>query len=93
MTADALIEERRQCLETGMDDFVSKPVRVEVLIAALQRLKANAADLGAVRLHHLTSRLGSEVKAEQWLAVTRLATAVKQEFLAVQAALQKVRGA
>jgi len=187
MTADAMIEERRQCLETGMDDFVSKPVRVETLIAALQRaadslapgvkaespqtavpatteavvmpaaaekglpetvldtavleelqamlggdpaylhelidgfledtpalltnlersvaagdgdgvylvahtLKSNSADLGAVRLHHLTSRLGTEVKAGQWPEVTGLATAVKQEFLEVQVALQKIRG-
>jgi signal transduction histidine kinase/DNA-binding response OmpR family regulator len=37
MTADAMIEERQQCLATGMDDFVSKPVRVEALVAALER--------------------------------------------------------
>ncbi len=37
MTASASEEERRRCIDAGMDDFVSKPVPAEVLQAALLR--------------------------------------------------------
>ncbi len=37
MTANAMRGDREMCLEAGMDDYVSKPIRVEELIAALQR--------------------------------------------------------
>jgi PAS domain S-box-containing protein len=36
MTADAMEEDRRQCLSVGMDDHLSKPVQVKDLVAALQ---------------------------------------------------------
>jgi signal transduction histidine kinase/ActR/RegA family two-component response regulator len=35
MTANAFAEDRRRCLEAGMDDFVAKPVDPEVLFATM----------------------------------------------------------
>ena len=37
MTANAMKEDRTKCLAAGMDDYVSKPIRVEELIEALKK--------------------------------------------------------
>jgi CheY-like chemotaxis protein len=37
MTANAREEDRQACMEAGMDDFVSKPIDLQALRAALAR--------------------------------------------------------
>ena len=38
MTANAMRGDREKCFEVGMDDYISKPVRMELLQAALNKL-------------------------------------------------------
>jgi PAS domain S-box-containing protein len=42
MTANAMQDDRDLCAAAGMDDYVAKPVRVEELVAALERCRARA---------------------------------------------------
>jgi CheY-like chemotaxis protein/anti-sigma regulatory factor (Ser/Thr protein kinase) len=37
MTAHAMAGDRERCLEGGMDDYITKPIRVELLLDALKR--------------------------------------------------------
>jgi CheY-like chemotaxis protein len=37
MTANAMQGDREACIAAGMDDYVTKPIRVEALVDALQR--------------------------------------------------------
>jgi CheY-like chemotaxis protein len=45
MTANAMQGDREMCLQAGMDDYISKPIRVEELAQALNRVQALPAPL------------------------------------------------
>jgi CheY-like chemotaxis protein len=43
MTANAMAGDREECLAAGMDDYVTKPIRVEALVEALNQAKTRDA--------------------------------------------------
>ena len=46
MTANAMVEDRQRCLNAGMDDYVSKPIDVDVLEKKLKQWLSSAQDRG-----------------------------------------------
>jgi len=40
MTANAMQGDREMCMEAGMDDYVTKPIRVDALVEALNQVTA-----------------------------------------------------
>jgi CheY-like chemotaxis protein len=48
MTANAMKGDREMCLESGMDDYLSKPVQSKVLYQVIERVAEEAAERSAV---------------------------------------------
>jgi two-component system, sensor histidine kinase and response regulator len=46
LTASAMTGDRERCLSAGMDDYVSKPLQVKELFAAIERAQSASAAVG-----------------------------------------------
>ncbi|MFM7407386.1 MAG: response regulator [Cuspidothrix sp.] len=44
MTANAMPSDREQCLSVGMDDYISKPIKIEAIVASIQLLRQRRFD-------------------------------------------------
>jgi len=95
MTADTFAEDRQRCLEVGMDDFIGKPVRAELLYDRLLHwLAAEAttepspdlADGGTPREVLTTTPLPATVSSEPAALEPEAAIPLLQQLIALLAA-------
>ncbi len=55
MTAAAMEGDRERCMAAGMDDFITKPVRLEAVAAVLERWVASSDDRAGARWTRMSS--------------------------------------
>ena len=51
MTANAMEGDREKCLDAGMDDYISKPIKLDILMSTLQKWLSQSTDSDLADLH------------------------------------------
>ncbi len=74
MTANAMEGDREMCLAAGMDDYVSKPIRIEELVRALSSSRPQPLDEGGQSADGLSTSRSMPVSTEEILPVSSLST-------------------
>jgi HPt (histidine-containing phosphotransfer) domain-containing protein len=88
MTANAMQGDRKTCLEAGMDDYISKPIKTEILIKALYQCRPHTnvnleSDIhGQSQAQIVKSDVNSEKNAEDenHAKSNKLETAVREKI-------------
>ncbi|MBN1140102.1 MAG: GAF domain-containing protein [Anaerolineae bacterium] len=76
MTANAMKEDREECLAAGMDDFIAKPIQVDELVAALNRCPAQALEAKAPPVQRAEAPIPEAPPVLDSMALQRLRTAL-----------------
>ncbi|HAX90320.1 MAG TPA: hypothetical protein DCY91_29810, partial [Cyanobacteria bacterium UBA11370] len=86
MTANAMMGDREVCLQAGMDDYISKPIRPEELVRALNNCqdKLNASRLAVTESQHQSRTPNSRKSILDPIALQQLREMVGQEEIFVK---------
>ncbi len=87
MTANAMQGDREMCLAAGMNDYVSKPIRVDALVAALSRVPVPDDDRHGLHDHHEPAAPGGEADHDDALPVDPASPAGSKQAIIDRAAL------
>jgi CheY-like chemotaxis protein/HPt (histidine-containing phosphotransfer) domain-containing protein len=96
MTANAMQSDRELCIAAGMDDYISKPVRIEDLVAALEHVEMGrqaqvsaSSDLSSVIDHTVLEQLQATLGAENPMIVVEIIDLFLEDLSLQIAALEQ----